>query len=53
MKLSTVITRLTKEYEKAKKDKHVRKPMSFALYQTWRWTEIYEKERTVTINNEK
>lgn len=45
MRISTAITRITKEYEKAKKNKLVRKPVSYALYQTWLWANAYEQER--------
>lgn len=47
MRLSTVIKHLTQEYETITKQDvlHIRKPMSFALYQTWRWCDAHEKER--------
>lgn len=47
MRFSTVISRLTKEYEKAKELKFVRKPISYALYNTWKWSDRYEKARPV------
>lgn len=50
MKISTVIAHLTKEYEKAKTNKMVRKPMSYALYRTWTWVDAYEKERKIENN---
>lgn len=45
MRLSTAIKRLTKEYDAAVLKKSVRKPLSYALYHTWKWADTYEKER--------
>ena len=45
MKYSTIMARLAKEYEHALVTKWVRKPLSYALFQTWRWCDTYEKER--------
>lgn len=45
MRLSTAIRHLTKEYEKAVKLEFVVKPLSYALYQTWRWADKNEKRR--------
>lgn len=51
MKFSTVIAHLTKEYDRAKANKMVRKPMSYALYHTWTWVDAYEKEKKDDTNN--
>ncbi len=45
MQLTTAINELTKNYERAKKAKYVRKPLSWALYQTWRFVNVREEER--------
>lgn len=46
MKLSTAIRHLTSYYDKAKNNPSIRKPVSYALYKTWRWANTYEKERS-------
>lgn len=46
MRLQTVIKKLTAEYEKAKANKTIRKPISYALYQVWRYADAYEKEKS-------
>lgn len=45
MKLETVIKRITREYNKVKDKQHIKKPIAYALYQTWKFVDIYEKER--------
>lgn len=45
MKYSTVMSHFAKEYEHAKENKVVRKPLSYALYHTWKWCDRYEDER--------
>lgn len=45
MKFETVVKRLTREYNKVKDKQHIRKPIAYALYQTWKFVNIYEKER--------
>jgi len=46
MTLIKVINHLRKEYKKAKKLNFVYRPMSYAMYQTWRWCDLKEKEQT-------
>lgn len=55
MRLSTVIKHLTQEYETITKQDvlHIRKPMSFALYQTWRWCDTHEKEKPNAMQKRK
>lgn len=45
MKFETVVKRLTKEYNKVKDKPKVKKPIAYALYQTWKFVNIYERER--------
>ena len=45
MRTNTVIKRFLENYEKAKNKKLINKPISYALYQTWRWVDTYEKPR--------
>ena len=43
MRIDTVIKRLRSNYERARKNKNIiKKPISWALYQTWRWANEYE-----------
>lgn len=48
MRYNTAIKHFIKEYERAKDLAYVRKPVSYALYKTWRWCDSYEKERKST-----
>jgi len=45
MSIAKVIKHLKKEYDKAQKVDFIRKPLSFALYQTWRWCDRIEEEQ--------
>lgn len=45
MKVETIIQYFIASYEVAKETDYVRKPMSFALYRTWKWCDEIEKER--------
>lgn len=45
MRYSTVMSHLAKEYEHALVNPLVRKPLSFALYRTWKWCDTYEKPK--------
>ena len=47
MTLNRVINVLTETYNKAKDNPQIRKPLSFALYQTWQYVQAIEKDRTV------
>lgn len=47
MKLSDVIIYLTKEYESAVNKQFVTKPLSYALYRTWKWCDEKEKGRKI------
>lgn len=45
MSIGTAITHLLSAYDRAKADKSIRKPISYAFYNTWKWCDTYEKER--------
>lgn len=45
MRTNTVVKRFLETYEKAKKNEFVNKPISYALYQTWKLADTYEKPR--------
>lgn len=47
MRFSTAIKRLTDTYNKALKNEHIKKPISWSLYQVWKWSETYEPERKI------
>mgnify|MGYP003326564893 CR=1 FL=1 len=44
MRIQTALKRLLDNYTKAEKNKE-KKPVSYALYKTWRWANTYEKEK--------
>lgn len=50
MRIDTAIKRLTENFNKAKNLGWVEKPISYALYQTWKWANTYEKPRKVKEN---
>lgn len=52
MKTDTAIKRFIENYNKAKNLKWVQKPVSYALYHTWKWADTYEKPRKVKENDE-
>lgn len=37
--------KLEKLIEQAQKDKQIKKPISWALYQTWKWADANEEEK--------
>ena len=45
MRLSTAIKRIQENYERAKSNKSIRKPVAWSLYKAWQWAETYEKVR--------
>lgn len=45
MTIGKVIDRLINEYLQCKDDEIIQKPLSFALYQTWKWVDRQEKVR--------
>ena len=47
MKLTirNVSAKLVHMYEIAQKNPAIKKPLSWALYQTWKWCNVIEKER--------
>lgn len=47
MTIGNVIERLLRNYDRNKKDTGKTKPISDALYQTWKWASQYEKPRKV------
>ena len=56
MRLDTAIKRLNENYQKALKWDFVQKPVSWALYQTWKWADENEKPRKkgiTTLHGEK
>ncbi len=42
--LGKAIMHLISEYDRAKETDHIRKPISYALYQTWKIWDSKEKE---------
>lgn len=40
--INSVINALNRYYEEAEKNRYVRKPLSWALYQTWKWADAAE-----------
>ena len=44
-KFERAIRMIKETYEKALKDPHVHKPLSYTLYQVWRYYDTREKER--------
>lgn len=45
MTLNTVITKLTYYYKKALELDYVQKPLSWALYQTWKFVDAKENKK--------
>lgn len=45
MIIETAIKRVYSNYERAKKRKDIQKPIAWALYQTWKWANEYEKPK--------
>jgi hypothetical protein len=45
MRLSTAMKHLESKYLQALRNPKIKKPVSWALYQTWKWADTYEKER--------
>ena len=52
MMIKTAIKRLYNYYDLAKKQKVISKPLSWALYQTWKWADTYEKPRETKKDTE-
>lgn len=51
--IKTAIKRVMVNYEIAKKQKHIRKPVAYALYLAWKWADTYEKPRNITEEERK
>lgn len=45
MMLEEVVAYLIAQYEQVKDKDYVDKPISYALYQTWKWADAHEKSR--------
>lgn len=45
MTIERAIERLRAEYERARKNPTVRKPLAYALYHTWRYYDAKEREK--------
>ena len=45
MTIGKILDHLIDEVDKAIKDLHFNKPISYALYQTWKWCDEREKNR--------
>lgn len=45
MKIQTAINKLNAFYVDAKNNDYIRKPVSWALYHTWKWADAYEQPR--------
>ena len=39
--------KLEKLVEQAQKDNHIKKPVAWALYQTWKWADANEEEKRI------
>ena len=45
MNIVNVLAKVKKTYEVAMKDENIKKPISYALYNTWKWADAYEHEK--------
>lgn len=45
MSVEKMIGHLMQAYQNALNDETVRKPLSYALYHTWKWVDMQEQER--------
>ena len=45
MTIGRAIDYLLGEYFDAVCEKHIQKPVAYALYQTWKWADVKEKPR--------
>lgn len=45
MQIERVIKKFLEFHDKAKKNDYIIKPVSWALYQTWKWSDEKEKPR--------
>ena len=45
MTLKKALAMVDREYEKAKENKYVRKPLAYALYKVWRLVDAEESEK--------
>lgn len=45
MTIEKAITKLWEFYRRAVPNKYIHKPVSWALFQTWKWTDAHEEER--------
>lgn len=45
MRLSTAIKHIERKYLQAVRNPAIKKPVSWTLFQTWKWADTYEKER--------
>lgn len=45
MTLKKVLAMVDREYEKAKQNSYVQKPLAYALYKVWRLVDAEEKEK--------
>lgn len=43
--INAVINALNRYYEEAQEKPYIKKPISWALYQTWQWADAVEKQR--------
>lgn len=53
MNMGTALSRIIKLYEKAQKDETINKPISWSIYQTWKWADTYERGRHDTKGKRK
>ena len=51
MRKETAIRKFNEFYDKAVKLSYVEKPISWALYQTWKWSDENEKSRIAEARN--
>lgn len=52
MTLKSVIQYLTKRYDTAQQNKVIKKPLAWALYQTWKYVDSKEKARSCETDKE-
>ena len=53
MNIVNVLARVKKAYDEAMKDDEIKKPITYALEKTYKWAEVYEKEKKPKRRREK
>lgn len=52
MTLKLAIQYLTKKYDLAQQNEYIKKPLAWALYQTWKYVDSKEKARSCRTDKE-